>query len=200
MRSRAIAMRSVALGLGLLAFAAGCSSSHSSTAGTTPTSTPTSATAAPGATSTTLNPEYTPNSIPYVPGEKIGLANGWLVTVTKVQRPFSPAGLPSAPSGQQYVGIDITMQNQGPKTETVDGPKVFFMSDSTGHIHDLITKSGATEALGGVYPPGTTRSGHLVFLVPLHRDLMLALDGPLIGTAQSVWTIVPATVPPDADN
>ena len=122
MLGRMGALRTVTVGVCLLVVV-GCSSSHgSSNASSTPTTSP--------ATSTTANPMNTPNPIPYVVGEKIGLPNGWLVTVTDVHLHYSPPGLSPARSGQQYVAIDLRMENQGPGTYTVNANSLFTLVDT----------------------------------------------------------------------
>jgi len=180
-------VRTVTVVFGMLTLAVACSSSHSSAANTTTTT-------GGSAPSTTGNPNDTPNSIPYVVGEKIGLPNGWLVTVAAVHLHDSPSGVPAAPAGQQYVAIDLTMENQGPGTYAVSADRLFTLVDTSHHEHFVVGQPGTTNGIDGRYPPGTTHSGRLVFSAPTGEDLGLVLYGPRIGTQISDFTIVPPTV------
>ncbi len=185
MQNPGIALRAIALTACLLALGAACAPTHP--AASTPTT--------PASPSTT-NPNDTPNSIPYVVGERIGLPNGWLIRVGRVQRHYTAADLPAPPSGRQYVAVDISMQNQGDGTETVDAAKLFWLGDSTGKIDHVIRVPGHPNGLDGPYARNTSRSGRLVFEAPLHAELRMALDGPRIGTQQSIFQIYPPKVGP----
>jgi len=137
----------------------------------------------------------TPNSIPYVVGEKIGLPNNWLVTVLDVHLHDAPAGLAPAGSGEQYVAIDLTMENQGPTTYTVDANSLFTLVDAAHHELFVIPEPGTPNGIDGRYPAGTTRTGRLIFKAPIGQNLGLVLYGPRIGSQVSDFTIVPSTVP-----
>jgi len=186
-RRRDLALRTITFGFGMLTLAVACSSGHATTANTTTTS-------GSSATSTTSNPNDTPNSIPYVVGEKIGLPNGWLVTVTAVHLHFSRSGLPPVHAAQQYVAIDIGMENQGPGTYTVNADRLFTLVDTSHQEHFVVAQPGTANGIDGPYPAGTTRSGRLVFTAPTGENLGLVLYGPRIGTQISDFTIVPPTV------
>ena len=182
----------VAVVVGLCVVAAGCSSSH----GTAKASDTTAATStSSAATSTTANPMNTPNAIPYAVGEKIGLPHNWLVTVLKVHQQFSAPGLRPLPAGQQYVAIDLTMQNQGPATHTVNANSLFTLTDALHKEHFVVPVPGHPNGIDGPYRAGTTHTGQLVFSAPTGKDLGLILSGPRIGTEVSFFTIVPPTVP-----
>jgi len=170
----------------MLTLAAGCASS--ARVSSEPTT-------AAGATTST-NPNLTPNSIPYVVGERIGLPNNWIVTVTKVHRPYSQAGLPSLPSDQQYVAVNISMQYQGTETETVKAADLFTMVDGNQQLHAVV-KAPTPNGVDGRYQAGTIHNGRLVYAVPPKARLILAMDGPKIGTQRSIFTIDPPTVPAD---
>lgn len=187
MPRRARVRRFITLGWCALTLAAACSSSHATSAGTTTTGT----NAAP---STAANPNDTPNSIPYVVGEQIGLPNGWLVTVTAVHLHASLSGLAPVRSGQQYVAIDIRMKNQGPGTYTVNADRLFTLVDTAHQEHFVVAPPHTANGIDGAYPAGTSRTGQLVFSAPIGKDLGLVLYGPRIGTQISDFTIVPPTV------
>jgi hypothetical protein len=178
-------VRKVLIAVSVLFLAAGCGSSAKSAAAPTAT--------AP-ASSTTVDPNLVPNDIPYVVGAPTGLPNGWIVTVTKVHRPYSQSGLPSAGPGQQYVAVDINMEYEGGKPATVDASTLFKMVDGNRELHEPVKSANGID---GVYKPGTKHSGRLVFVVPPKVRLALAMDGPKIGTQRSVFTIDPPTVPSD---
>jgi hypothetical protein len=178
--------RGTCFGLCMLALAAGCASS------TKASGAPTTAAEA----TTSANPDLTPNSIPYVVGERIGLPNNWLVTVTKVHRPYSQTGLPSLPSGQQYVAVDVKMEYEGTESETVKAADLFTMVDGNQQLHAVV-KAPTPNGVDGAYKQGTTHVGRLVYAVPPKVRLVLAMDGPKIGTQRSIFTIDPPTVPAD---
>jgi hypothetical protein len=171
----------------VLVLAAGCSSSTKSA---------TAPTTAPSGSSTTIDPNLTPNSIPYVVGERIGLPDNWIVTVTRVHRPYAQTGLPPLPSSQQYVAVDINMMYQGTETEAVTAADLFTMADGNRKLHSVV-KTHTANGIDGSYTQGTTHSGRLVYAVPPRVRLALAMDGPKIGTQRSVFTIDPPTVPAD---
>ena len=179
-------MRKLFTGLFVLVLSTGCASSGKSAA------TPTPAASGP----TTTDPNLTPNSIPYVVGERIGLPNNWIVTVTKVHRPYTQTGLPALPSGQQYVAIDISMQYQGTETETVHAADLFTMVDGNQQLHAVVN-APTPNGVDGTYKQGTIHVGRLVYAVPPKVRLILAMDGPKIGTQRSIFTIDPPTVPAD---
>jgi hypothetical protein len=182
-QSRRPALRTVACGLCLLTIAAACSSSHKS-AGPSTTANP--------VTSTT-DPNLTPNSIPYVVGQQIGLPNGWRVTVTKVQQRYAAPGLRSVPAGREYVAIDIRMENQGPASHAVNADRLFTLVDSLHKSHYVVAQPGHANGIDGDYPAGTTHSGRLLFLTPTGTNLGLILYGPRIGTQVSYFAIIPPT-------
>lgn len=177
--------RAAGIGLCMLTLASACSSSAKASGA------PTTA-----AATTTTNPNLTPNSIPYVVGERIGLPNNWIVTVTKVHQPFTQSGLPSLPADQQYVAVDISMQYEGTESETVDAADLFSMVDANDQLHNAV-KAPTPNGIDGTYRHGTTHVGQLVYAVPPKVRLILAMDGPKIGTQRSIFTINPPTVPAD---
>ena len=189
MQGRKFALRTVAAGLGLITLAAGCSSSHSSTPATS-----TATTTANSSTATT-DPDLTPNSIPYVVGEQIGLPNGWRVTVVKVEKVFTNPDLKPVGAGQQYIGINIRMQNLGPAAHNVNANALFTLVDGLRKSHYVVPEPGKPNGLDGQYAAGTTHSGRLVFEAPTGQNLGLILYGPRIGTQVSYFTIIPPTVP-----
>jgi len=189
LHSREGALRTIAVASCLLVLAAACSSSHNASKAATTT------TAAASSSTATSDPNLTPNSIPYVVGEKIGLPNGWLVTVVKVEKAYSNPSLKAVGAGQQYVAVDLTMQNQGPAAHNVNANALFTLVDSAHKSHYVVPEPGKPNGIDGEYPAGTTRSGRLVFAVPTGQNLGLILYGPRIGTQVSYFTIIPPTVP-----
>jgi len=177
-------LRTTTLALCLLTVAAACSSSDGSSGGSGTTTI---------ATSSTTDPDQTPNSIPYVVGDRIGLPNGWLVRVAGVHRPYTAKSQPPLASGKGYVAIDVTMDNEGTGTHTVYAPDVFSLGDSTGKIDPVVAVPGHPNGIDGAYAPGTSRSGQLVFAVPTEAKLRMAMDGPAIGTQRSIFLIDPPT-------
>jgi hypothetical protein len=174
-------VRGAALAASLLALAASCSSSHHAAGSSSPT---------------TTNPLATPNSIPYEVGERMGLPNGWIVEVTKVHQPYVNPSLPAPRSGREYVAVDVMLQNRGSSRPTLDAGKVFSFGDSDGKVDPVIPVPGQPNGLDGVYPPTKSRTGRLVFDVPSTAQLRMAMNGPLIGTQYSIFTIVPPKVGP----
>jgi len=175
------------IALCVITFAGGCSSSSKSASapGTT---------ASPSGPTTTVDPNLIPNVIPYVVGAPTGLPNGWIVTVTKVHRPYSQAGQPVVGAGQQFVAVDINMEYEGETSETVDASTLFKMVDGNRELHEPVKTSNGID---GVYKQGTKHSGRLVFAVPPKVRLALTMDGTQINTQRSIFTIDPPTVPAD---
>ena len=186
MPHRVIAFRTITLVACLLTLAAACGSSHSAAATTT-----TSA----GSPTSTTDPDLTPNSIPYVVGEKIGLAHGWRVTVTKVEKSYANPSLKALGAGQQYIAVDLTMENLGPASHTVNADALFTLVDSSHKSRYVVPEPGKPNGIDGTYPAGAAHSGRLVFSVPTGQDLGLILYGPRIGTQISYFAIIPPTVP-----
>jgi hypothetical protein len=183
--------------LGLLLIAALLAScSSSSPKATEPRSTSSSTSSPSIPTGSTVDPDQTPNLIPYNVGERIGLPNGWRVQVTRVRRPYVATGLPSLPAGQQFVGVDVTMSNDGTGAVTVEARRIFTMTDTSGASHAVVAGASGEKGLAGKYAPGVSRSGTLVFAVPVGQDLQMLLDGPAIHTQRSVFQIDPPTTPP----
>jgi len=147
-------------------------------------------------TSSTVDPDLQYNAIPYNVGERIGLPNGWLVEVTRVHRPYAAPGLPSLSTGDQFVGVDLTMNNQGTAPVTVNARKIFVLTDSSGKAHAVVSGADGDTGLDGNYAPSVTKSGRLVFAVPVRLHLQMLLDGPAIHTQRSVFQIDPPTTPP----
>jgi hypothetical protein len=173
---------------------AGCSSSAKDAShGSTTSSTPRSLVLPPAPTG---DPNETPNPIPYNVGEPIGLPNGWRMQVTRVHRPYAATtGLTALSAGQQYVGVDLAMGNDGTAPVTVDSHKIFLVSDSAGGLHAVLKGAAGVKGLDGTYAPGARRSGSLVFAVPVGKDLQLLLDGPAIHTQKAVFQVDPPTTP-----
>jgi hypothetical protein len=140
------------------------------------------------------NPLETPNSIPFVIGERIGLANGWLVRVAKVHRPYTNPKLPALPSDREYVALDMQMENDGARTETVKATDLFSLGDSKHGVDPVVPVPGHPNGIDGAYPTKKFRQGQLVFAVPKQAQLRMAFNGPLIDTQQTIWTIDPPTV------
>ena len=115
---------------------------------TTTTSLPPVSTTAPG------DPDQTPNPIPFDVGEIAARSGGWLIGVTRVIRPLTDAALPSLPAGQQYVGVDITMSNDGSAAVTVNSRSIYGLKDETGHGHVAISGAKGSSGLDGSYKPG----------------------------------------------
>lgn len=174
----------------------GCSSSPSKVAAPEPTS---SSTADPSPTRPTVpavDPDQQLNPIPFNVGEPIGLPNGWKILVTRVHRPYVAAGLPSLAAGQQYVGVDLTMTNNGEAPVAVNARRIFTLTEGSGRSDPVISAAAGATGIDGTYEPGTPRSGRLVFSVTPAQTLQMLLDGPAIHTKRSVFQIDPPTVPP----
>lgn len=183
MRIRGCAVRAVAFGACLLVLGGACSSSDK-------TADPSNA-----ATSTTRVSQR-PNPIPFDVGERVGLPKGWLVQVTRVQRPYTNGQLPDLADNREYLAVDIWMQNRGTETRTVDSAELFHIGDSTGALDAAVAVPGESNDLDGDYEPQTERSGQLVFDVPTKAQLRLAMNGPLIGTQNAIFMVDPPTVGP----
>jgi len=185
MKSRVVLLRAASVAAGLLMLAGACSSS-SHGASPSPSSSST--------TSPTTDARHTPNSIPFEVGEKIGLPNGWLVRVAKVHRPYTNANLAALPSDREYVALDMQMENDGARAETVKAVDLFSLGDSDGKLDPVVPVPGRPNGIDGNYPTKKFRQGQIVFAVPQRAALRMAFDGPLVGTQQSIWTIDPPTV------
>jgi hypothetical protein len=178
----------------IAALLASCSSSAPKSAAPAPSSSPIPTVSVP--TGPTVDPDQQPNPIPYNVGERIGLPNGWLVQVTRVHRPYVATGLPSVPAGQQFVGVDLTMDNEGAAAVAVNARRVFKVNDAKGTSHAVVSGAEGAKGIDGTYGPGVSKSGRLVFAVPVGSDLVMLLDGPLIHTQRSVFQIDPPKTPP----
>lgn len=178
------------LGLVLIAaLLASCSSSPAKVTEPGSTTSP-SIPAAP-----TVDPDQQPNAIPYNVGERIGLPNGWRVEVVRVHRPYAAPGLPSVSAGQQFVGVDLTMNNGGTAPVTVNARRIFTLTDTTGMSHAVVSGAEGENGLDGKYAPGVSKSGRLVFAAPVGLNLQMLLDGPVIHTQRSVFQIDPPKTP-----
>jgi hypothetical protein len=186
MNNRAAVLRAIAAIACLLTLAAACASNGDTARSSTTTASPGAAT----------NPNETPNSIPFNVGERVGLPNGWRVQIVKVHRPFPTRGLPAPAAGRQYVALDLSVANQGTTTEAVNAAKLFSLGDSTGKEDHVVAIPGRPNGLDGSYAANTNRSGRLVFDVPVHAQLRMAMDGPLIGTQRAIFMVDPPNFGP----
>jgi len=177
------------------ALGAACSSSTNDGAGSPASSRSTGSTAPNGVTTPTADPNEQPNPIPYNVGEAIGLPNGWKVRVAKVHRPYAAPELPLLPAGQQYVGVDLVMSNDGTEPVIVDTRRIFTVTDASGASHAVVSGAAGATGLDKKFAAGVDQSGTLVFAVPERKDLQLMLDGPAIHTARSVFQVDPPTTP-----
>ena len=171
---------------------AGCSTSGSPAKGT-PTST-----SGPGLTVPTTtggDPNLTPNPIPFNVGEIAARSNDWRMGVTKVTRPLAGTALSVPPAGQEYVGVDFMLANDGTDPRTVNARALFQLIDEKGKRHRVVAGALGLTGLDGSYAPGATKEGRLVFAAPVGQDLLLGLDGPLIGTQRTVFQVDPSTHP-----
>jgi hypothetical protein len=184
MKNRFAAVRAIAVTVCLLTPAAACASN-----GGTKTTNSTDATS-------TTNELEVPNLVPFEVGARVGLPNGWTVQIAKVHRPYADPQLPALPDGRQYVALDLSVSNLGTTTENVQAADLFWLGDSTGKEDRVVAVPGKPGGVDGSYAPQTSRSGQLVFDVPLHAQLRMAMDGPLIGTQKAIFTVDPPTVPP----
>jgi hypothetical protein len=178
-------MRTATLFLGALALAAACSSGSGTSAAPGTTSSP----------STTADPNLTPNSIPFVVGERIGLAGDWLVRVAAVNYPTSVPGLDPISTNERYVVIDLEMQYNGAAEHTVDVAKLFTLTDSSQQSHDVLAQPGRPNGIDGRYTRGTSHTGKLIFTAPKQQQLGLILYGLPIGSKVAYFAIDPPTVP-----
>ena len=110
MNTRSVAVRFLAFAACAVALGAGCSSSDA---------------ASKTQASTTTNAAEKPNQIPFEVGAPVGLPRGWLVQITKVERPYANAKLADAGDGRQHVAVDFSMDNRGTSTQTVNVAKLF---------------------------------------------------------------------------
>jgi hypothetical protein len=175
----------------------GCSSSSKTSTPSTASGASSTTVSLPPLTTTTLgDPNDTPNPIPFDVGEIPARPNGWRVGVTKVVRPLTASGLPALPAGQEYVGVDIIMMYDGSGgPETVDARKLFGLRDQTGRGHAAITGAMGTTGLDGKYTAGSNHTGRMIFAVPVGKQLLMSLDGPVIGTQVTVFQIDPPNHP-----
>jgi len=193
-------MRALVLVTALTAAAlAGCSSSGStakpgstsstSAASTTTGSLPALPTTAPG------DPDQIPNPIPFDVGEIAARSNGWRMGVTRVVRPFTGADLPPLPANEQYVAVDIMLSYDGTAPVTVNARKVFGVTDQEGHGHVAVSGARGVTGLDGSYTAGTTRTGRMIFAVPIGEQLLMLLDGPAIHTQRTIFQVDPPNHP-----
>ncbi len=110
-------------------------------------------------------------------------------------RPFSAAGLPALPAGQQYIGVTITMMYDGSGSIPVESRKLFGLNDQTGKGHSAISGPQGTTGLDGTYTSGTNKTGQMVFVVPVGKQLVMTLDGPVIKTQRTIFQIDPPNHP-----
>jgi hypothetical protein len=189
------------LGIALIAVAlAGCSSSGhgaspatSSTSGVSSTTAPT---VPPAITTAPGDPDELVNPIPYNVGEKVGLPGDWTMQVAKVQRPFTAAGLPAPPSGEDYVAVDIALNYDGDAPVVVNARKILTIVDAAAGHHDPVSGTSGVSGLDATYTAGAHHSGRAVFAVPVGKNLQLLLDGPAIHTQRSVFQIDPPRIKP----
>jgi len=120
----------------------------------------------------------------------------WIVAIMNVHRPYVNASLPDPGDARQYVALDLTIQNQGSLRPTLRSAKVFSLGDSDGKVDPVVAVPGRPNGLDGPFPPGTTRSGQLVFNVPARAQLRMAMDGPLIGTQRAIFLVDPPNLGP----
>jgi hypothetical protein len=173
---------------------AACSSSGSGSANA-PSSGPTS-TAVPSATVSTLDPNAELNLIPYNVGEMTGLPGGWRVEVERVKRASAVAGLPAPGAGRDYVTVDIRVINDEGPGVRFNAAALFQLYDEGNNAHRAVTEPGRPDGLDGAFPPGTDRTGRLVFSAPAHSKLLMILDGQKLSSQRSVFQIDPPKVTP----
>ena len=190
MRVRAVA------GVLIAAAVASCSSAHSTAVPPASTSSSTGSTLPGLSTTTPGDPDEQPNAIPYNVGERVGLPNGWQMQVTRVRRPFAAAGLPALPPGREYVSIDLTMTNNGEAPVRVSTRAIATLREPAGS-HEIVGGAAGSTKLDGTYAIGASRSGRVVFAVPVgSTPLQMFFDGPAIHTQRSVFQIDPPKVAP----
>jgi len=175
----------------------GCSSGSSKSARPAPDSTPT--TTSPSASGTSpsdaqLNEQL--NSIPFDVGEIVGLPGDWRISVTAVHRPYTAGDLPPVRAGRTYIAVDIDMTYAGETPRRVDAARLFTLYDDTNAEHRLVRRPRAPVGVNGRYSSGTHRAGRLVFVAPVRRALRLVVEGPLIGSKRSLYSIDPPKVAP----
>ena len=141
MKTHVVVLRAASVAACLLTLAAACSSSSHGASTTTTEGPP-----------TTADVLHTPNSIPFVVGAKVGLPNGWLVRVAKVHRPYTNPKLPALPPGREYVALDMQMENDGTRTETVKAADLIQLGDNTGKIDPVVPVPGTSNGIDGPYP------------------------------------------------
>ena len=188
--TRSTGWRVAAIASGLLVLGAACSSSAHGTS--SPTTSPRKS-----GNPTTTNPLDTPNSLPYAIQEKVAVGDGWLVDITKVHRPFVDPNLPEPKAGREYVAVDLWIQNRSSSPSPKLNPgQVFSLGDSHHGVDEVVPLPGRASGLDGVYPPGKSRTGRLVFDVPTGAALRMAMNGPLIGAQRSIFLVDPPSYAP----
>jgi hypothetical protein len=172
----------------IAAFAlAGCASSTKTGSGSPSTSIP--------STPSTTIADTQPNPIPFDVGDMFALPGGWRVEVVKVRRGYSAVGLAAPRTGDDHVAVDVRVINdEGPNRRVQSS--LFTLYDASNRAHQVISAAGTSNALDGAYPPGTDRTGRLVFEAPVHSQLRMILDGGPLGSKPSVFQIDPPKVPP----
>jgi hypothetical protein len=185
--------RAFAAGMGIAVMLSACGSSGHPNASPNAAS---STTTTSFNTQTTADPNQQFNAIPFNVGDVVGLPNGWSVQVAKVTRPYVASGIAATPVGQQYVAVDMKMVNSGTEPVDVNANKIFTIVDSANEQHAAIAVPGHPSGLHSRFSPGATRTGRLIFAVPVGRQLRMLLDGTAIGTQRAVFQIDPPKTPP----
>jgi hypothetical protein len=168
---------------------AGCGSSAKNRSGSAPTSLSISP-------SSTADPDAQPNPIPYNVGDMIALPGGWRIEVVKVRRGYSAADLAAPHTGEDHVAVDVRIINDEGLNRRVQTASLFALLDASNQAHSVIAAPGTHNALDGPFPPGTDRTGRLVFDAPVHSQLRMLLDGRALGSKPSVFQIDPPKVTP----
>lgn len=97
-------------------------------------------------------------------GDQVKLGD-FVVTVNSVKDPFTSTNSLDKPKGR-YVAADVTVTNNGSKTQTVSSMVCFTFNDSTGQGYNMALVVGAPKAPDGEIAPGQSIRGTIVIDVP----------------------------------
>lgn len=192
--TRSIGRRArVLLTLGILAvctlaiMACGAASANTgSTANTgsasSSTSTSTGSKGSSAATATSAAPQH------FKVGDQVKVGSTYIVTVNSVKA--SQGGEFDQPkAGNQYMIVDVTVQNVSSKEQDFSSLLSFTLKDSTGQKYDQTFISGATAPDGKIEANDKAR-GQLAYEVPTSQHgYTLGFQADFLSSGQTIWDL-----------
>lgn len=121
-------------------------------------------------------------------GDQVKVGSTYIVTVNSVKASQGDE-IDQPKAGNQYMIVDVTVQNVSSSEQDFSSLLSFTLKDSTGQKYDQAFVSGATSPDGKIEPNDKLR-GQLAYEVPTaQHGYTLGFEADILSSGQSIWDL-----------